>query len=255
MASGLADLDGPGRPSNSADRQDFTTRAEAAELLNTSERLTNRAAVVREHGVEELQDAVESGAVRVGPAERIARMPAEEQPAAVEAAKAHVAHNSGNNEWYTPEAYIEAARGVLGGIALDPASCAEANAVVKAARFYSEAENGLTKRWKGTVWMNPPYAQPLIGQFAHKLVEELGAGNVTAAVVLVNNATETAFFQELAAAASAICFPKGRIRFWAPGGGEGAPLQGQAVLYFGAESAAFVSGFAGFGLVLINPAK
>jgi hypothetical protein len=84
----------------------------------------------------------------------------------------HVANNSGNNEWYTPADYIEAAREVMGSIDIDPASNDIAQETVKAAVYYTAETNGLDKEWRGNVWMNPPYASDLIGKFIDKLVSE-----------------------------------------------------------------------------------
>ena len=135
----------------------------------------------------------------------------------------------------------------MGDIDLDPASSEVANEVVGAYRYYTAADDGLTKPWQGRVWMNPPYAQPFIAQFAERLVETFTSGEVIEAVVLVNNATETAWFSRMHAEASAVCWPRGRIKFWHPDK-ESAPLQGQAILYLGPNPNMFVEEFQQFGV-------
>ena len=162
----------------------------------------------------------------------------------------HVSHNSGNNEWYTPSEIIEAARSVMGNIDLDPASNDLANDTVRALHYYTQETNGLDKDWLDNVWMNPPYASDLIGKFCEKLHKEYIAGNVTTAVVLVNNATETAWFRLLASIASGICFPSSRVKFWKPDGNTGQPLQGQAILYIGDDVGKFAKSFCHIGFIV-----
>lgn len=239
------------------------TQADAADMLNVSERGVRMAAKVRDEAPPEVVQAVQAGALSVSLAAEVADLPPEAQEvvaaapveqmrevAREEVKRAHVANNSGNNEWYTPAEFISRARTVMGGIDLDPASSEVANRTVGATRFYTAEDDGLAQEWRGRVWMNPPYAQPLIGQFCEKLVAEVSAQNVEQAVVLVNNATETQWFQTLLMQATAACFPKGRVRFIDPEGKpSGAPLQGQAVLYFGANTQEFARAFDSLGRV------
>jgi ParB family chromosome partitioning protein len=162
--------------------------------------------------------------------------------------KPHVANNSGENEWYTPHEYIQAAREVMGEIDLDPASSDIANKIVGAKVYFTAEDDGLRYSWDGRVWMNPPYASELIGKFCTKLIYEIQiTQGVDEAIVLVNNATETAWFSELISEAKAVVFTRGRVRFLDINGNPGAPLQGQAIIYFGNHTDRFINSFSKFG--------
>lgn len=161
----------------------------------------------------------------------------------------HRAQGTGENEWYTPDKYIEAARKVLGEIDLDPATSAMANKRIKARTIFTRNDDGLRHHWAGRVWMNPPYSQPAIQHFAQKLVHEFAEGRVHAAIALTHNYTDTEWFHILARNANRICFTRGRIGFVSPEGEVAAPTQGQAFFYLGPDPEAFDAEFSGFGFV------
>lgn len=165
----------------------------------------------------------------------------------------HVSHNSGENEWYTPPNIIERARATMGVIDCDPASSAVANGLVMATTFYTAEQDGLAQTWFGRVWMNPPYSNPLCSQFCAALTRKFEAGEIEQACVLVNNATETGWFQAMLRVAASACFLEGRVRYLNAGGEPvGAPLQGQAILYFGKRQKQFSLNFTEVGIVLMH---
>jgi phage N-6-adenine-methyltransferase len=171
--------------------------------------------------------------------------------AMLEAVHNHRAQGTGENEWYTPAKYIGLARRVLGAIDLDPASSDKAQETVQATKYFTAEQNGLNQEWHGRVWLNPPYAQPLIAHFADKIVTERTAGRVTEAIMLTHNYTDTGWFHKAASVADAICFTRGRIRFIDADSNEGgSTTQGQAFFYYGDDGDKFVSIFREIGLVV-----
>ena len=158
--------------------------------------------------------------------------------------------HSGENEWYTPAEYLAAACDVLGKIDLDPASSEDAQKRVGAGRYFTKEDNGLEQDWFGSVWLNPPYSQPHIAEFVSKLVSEWRRGHFDAGIMLTHNYTDTAWFHEAAGACDAICFTRGRIKFYDRNGVVAAPTQRQAFFYFGDDVAEFAARYCSIGFIV-----
>jgi phage N-6-adenine-methyltransferase len=152
------------------------------------------------------------------------------------------------DEWYTPADIIRTAAGVMLRIDTDPATCELAQTAVQAGTYYTKFDDGLTQPWHGAVWLNPPYSTPQV--WIDKLFCELLSSRCTQAIVLVNNATETAWFQRLLAEAKLVCFPSRRLAFWRHDHSNVGARQGQALFYFGSRAEVFHGAFSNIGVVL-----
>jgi len=162
--------------------------------------------------------------------------------------KPHLSQNSGNNEWYTPNYIIDAARNTMGSIDLDPASSTIANQMVMAKNIYTKEDDGLKQHWYGNIWLNPPYSKSLISQFSSAVINK--RQDYDQAIVLVNNATETRWFQYLLRSCTAFCILNRRIKFRGVNGETGgSSLQGQIILYYGTNLQKFEENFSTFGIL------
>ena len=163
-----------------------------------------------------------------------------------------------SSEWYTPPKYIEAARQAMDGIDLDPASCAAANQIVKATRYYTREQNGLEQPWFGRVWLNPPYGRTVkmqatrkstIRLFVEKLLASYAAGDVSQAIILATTEVNAAWFYPLWQ--FPICIPDHRVHFIVPEKlDKYCQMFGTAFAYLGPDEQKFIDVFSRFGRVV-----
>lgn len=170
-------------------------------------------------------------------------------------------HSSKSNEYYTPVEIVEAARTVLGRIDLDPASCEEANQVVKAKRIYTQHDDGLKQIWLGNVFLNPPGGKTEDGKSSAKLwwmklAMHWQLVDVCAAIFIgfsLEQLQTTQVKNDLHTPLDfPICYPSRRIAYRKPGGGLGkSPPHSSFICYLGPEKDLFRSTFSRFGKVVV----
>ena len=104
-------------------------------------------------------------------------------------------------------------------------ACASAENA-KCETFFTKEQDALQQRWRGTVWMNPPYGRK-IASFMQKALEESRVGATV--VCLVPSRTDTAWWHRYAKRGQVI-FLKGRLKFG--GSKTSAPFPSAIVIFW-----------------------
>ena len=119
-----------------------------------------------------------------------------------------VMFSSESVEWTTPVGFYEVLDERF-GFTLDP--CADAESA-KCARYFTEADDGLSKSWGGeVVFCNPPYGRG-IKWWIKKAYEESLKPDTTV-VMLIPSRTDTVYWHDYVMRAQEIVFVRGRLRF------------------------------------------
>ena len=154
-------------------------------------------------------------------------------------------------EWYTPPEIIQLVKDLLGTIHIDPASSDRAQQWINAQTYYTSRDNGLTKPWRGNVWLNPPYGSPNRKQGNHgvtawceKAIAEYERGNILQGVIFVSGTSHgvRSLRQRFIR-----CEPTKRIQFITPDKEKVAPPPPPTFYYLGENSDRFKAVFSTIG--------
>lgn len=125
------------------------------------------------------------------------------------------------NVWLTPPDLLKK----LGTFDLDPCAVSLPRPWDCATTNYTVEDDGLSKEWKGRIWLNPPYGRE-IGKFLKKMSEGKHKG-----LALIFARTDTKAFRDYVfASAKYMFFIHGRIKFCRPDGTPGLAANAPSVL-------------------------
>jgi phage N-6-adenine-methyltransferase len=126
----------------------------------------------------------------------------------------HAGNSAVSETWTTPKELLEPLYSVFGAFDLDPCSPTsnKRTAPVKARAYYTEADDGLSLPWFGTVYMNPPYGRS-IHKWTAKAKAEVEQGNADMVIGLLPARLDTRYAHRDIKGSASVFFLQGRLKF------------------------------------------
>ena len=126
----------------------------------------------------------------------------------------HAGNSATSETWTTPKELLEPLYSVFGAFDLDPCSPTSdgRTTFVKARAYFTEADDGLSLPWFGTVYMNPPYGRS-IHNWTAKAKAEVRQGNAKVVVGLLAARPDTRHWHRDIVGSASVLFLKGRLKF------------------------------------------
>ncbi len=128
-----------------------------------------------------------------------------------------------SDEWYTPPYIFNAIRLTFD---LDPCSPGQFH-WVPAKKVFTVVEDGLSRPWAGSVFMNPPFG----GRNGHLPWLDKFLSEGVSGVILVRAYTSSKWFQDYAPRFQGMLFPRGKTKFVRPDGSVGKSPSSGIVLW------------------------
>jgi len=158
--------------------------------------------------------------------------------------------NPENNEYATPPEIWRPLARAVDGFDVDPASGAESTPIAETR--YTKADDGLSKAWRGDVYLNPPWATNGDGsakeQWLRKARNEANRDAVRRVVMVLPSDTSAHWFHDHVTRAEALCLVgPGRIAFE---GGDRNPSFGLIIAVFGSVGDELADALDSLGVVV-----
>lgn len=126
----------------------------------------------------------------------------------------HAALSSVHHGWHTPPGILKILYDIFGTFDLDPCSPTRTGrgAPVRARVRFTLDDDGLSLRWFGAVYLNPPYGRDL-PRWTAKAREQVAAGNAGPIIALLPARTDTKWWHRDIAGQAHVAFLRGRLKF------------------------------------------